>query len=430
VAGHRRARSTGHFAALAAEFDRLARGRSSAPSGRSLPTDRRRAMAARAPIGTTPALRSSTGARHAGGATSSGAMNVLPPTSHRARSHASRLTDVARDQRHRRSALIVAPMVAGLALVVTVAATAAPSPIQSTAPTAAGLINPFASWVIPQSPEAQPLEAASATVVAPPSPKPKAPAKPKAVDAASNVPTVIIPSSYAQSGIPSVALKAYKKAAKTLKREDPKCGVPWELLAAIGRVESGHGTSGASVMTKSGLSIPGVFGPTLDGGGPFALIRDTDGGKYDGDKKYDRAIGPMQFLPATWAVVARDGNGDGKRQVQNIWDAALGAAEYLCRGNTRLGTPKGLAANIYRYNRSDAYVALVLGIMRLYGASVKIVPTQEPAKKPAPRKSTPSKPAPSKPAPSKPAPSKPIPTPSLPPTVSPSPSPPSPTPSA
>jgi membrane-bound lytic murein transglycosylase B len=141
-------------------------------------------------------------------------------------------------------------------------------------------------------------------------------------------------------------------------------------------------------MTKSGLSIPPVLGPVLDGAGPFALISDTDNGSYDGDKRYDRAIGPMQFLPETWGTVASDGNGDGKKDVQNIWDAALGAANYFCRGETRLGTPKGLAANIFRYNRSQSYVKLVLGIMREYGAKVKIVPTEEAPKLKAKKKST------------------------------------------
>ena len=341
------------------------------------------------------------------------------PTRHRAPTQGTRITDLSRDPRHRRSALIVAPLVTALALVVSVAATAAPGPSPTAAPgqaSVAQIANPFASWIIPTSPAPSAPESVAAAPVPAAAP---ARAKPKAIDAASLTPTVIVPSSLAASGIPNVALKAYKKAAKTLQREDPKCRVPWQLLAAIGRVESNHGRSDRSVMTKSGLSVPGVFGPTLDGAGPFALIRDTDRGTSDGDKKYDRAVGPMQFLPGTWAVVARDGNGDGKRQVQNIWDAALGAAEYLCRGNTRLGTPKGLAANIFRYNRSDSYVALVLGVMKLYGASVKVVGTQEPPKlaaKPA------VKPAP-KPAP-KPV-TKPVTKPSAPPTSPPTTAPPS-----
>jgi hypothetical protein len=170
------------------------------------------------------------------------------------------------------------------------------------------------------------------------------------------------------------------------------------------------------------MSIPGILGPVLDGAGPFALIRDTDGGKADGDKTYDRAVGPMQFLPQTWSVVRRDGDGDGKVRVQDIDDAAAGAAVYLCGGNVNLRTADGLRKNIYRYNRSDAYVELVVGVMNEYGANVPpITPAEKPppkkkAKKTAPKvEAAPSKPAP-KPSP-KPTSSAPVPAP--PPTTAP-----------
>ena len=289
-----------------------------------------------------------------------------PRNRHRARTTGSVLTDISRNPISRRSAMIAIPILTGIAVIASVTATAAnpPTPSAQIDSTAAGqtlTVSPFANWFIPTADPGS-LQRTTAT---------------KAIDAIGVADLNVEPSSYAQSGIPSVALKAYKKAAKTYKKLDPQCGVTWPLLAAVGRVESGHGTLGDSVMTKSGLSVPSVLGPVLDGAGPFALISDTDNGAYDGDKRYDRAIGPMQFLPETWGMVASDGNGDGKKDVQNIWDAALGAANYFCRGGTRLGTPKGLAANIYRYNRSESYVKLVLGIMREYGANVKIVPTQE-----------------------------------------------------
>ena len=46
----------------------------------------------------------------------------------------------------------------------------------------------------------------------------------------------------------------------------------------------------------------------------------------------DRAVGPMQFLPASWARYGADGNGDGVRDPHQLDDAALAAAAYLCAG--------------------------------------------------------------------------------------------------
>ncbi|MGH8775651.1 MAG: lytic transglycosylase domain-containing protein [Jiangellaceae bacterium] len=84
-----------------------------------------------------------------------------------------------------------------------------------------------------------------------------------------------------------------------------------------------------------------------------ALIRDTDGGALDGDTTYDRAVGPMQFIPSTWRSVSVDGNGDGRRDPNNIYDAAQGAAVYLCAGDTDLRDPIQAARAVRRYNNAD-----------------------------------------------------------------------------
>jgi membrane-bound lytic murein transglycosylase B len=172
------------------------------------------------------------------------------------------------------------------------------------------------------------------------------------------------------------------------------------------------------------LSVPGIYGPVLDGAGPFALIRDTDDGRMDRDVKYDRAVGPMQFLPASWDAVKRDGDRDGKVKVQDIDDAAMGAAVYLCAGAFDLRTAEGLRKRVYSYNRSDAYVALVLGLMEQYGANVPTVtaPQKPPAKKKAPAPTPSKKPAP-KPTPTKSATPRPTPTPTSSATPTPTPSP-------
>jgi hypothetical protein len=181
-------------------------------------------------------------------------------------------------------------------------------------------------------------------------------------------------SGLAAAGIPTTALAAYRHAAAVLAVQRPSCHLDWPVIAALGRVESNHGRFGGAVLTTSGVSVPRVRGPRLDGGA-FALVRDTDGGRLDGDPVYDRAIGPLQFLPGTWRAVGADGNGDGVADPYNIFDAALGAGVYLCSGPTDLSDPASLHAAIFRYNHSDSYVALVLSLAAQYRAGVTVVGT-------------------------------------------------------
>ena len=114
-------------------------------------------------------------------------------------------------------------------------------------------------------------------------------------------------------------------------REDPGCGLPWTLLAAIGRVESDHGRYGGSVLGFDARPQPAIVGIALNGQGPVRAIGDTDDGRWDGDPVWDRAVGPMQFIPGTWATSGRDGDGDGLADPHDLDDAALAAAAYLCR---------------------------------------------------------------------------------------------------
>ena len=138
-----------------------------------------------------------------------------------------------------------------------------------------------------------------------------------------------------ESGIPEVALAAYMQAADAQAAEDPACGIRWTLLAAIGRVESNHGRFGGAELRDDGYGTRPIRGIPLDGRANVAFIGDTDGGELDGDTTYDRAVGPMQFIPSTWAGSGADGNGDGRKDPNNIFDAARGAARYLCAGNAR-----------------------------------------------------------------------------------------------
>jgi membrane-bound lytic murein transglycosylase B len=168
------------------------------------------------------------------------------------------------------------------------------------------------------------------------------------------------------SGIPAVALAAYQRAATVIDAADRSCHLPWQLVAAIGRVESDHGRTDGNVLTDQGIARPGIFGPVLDGTHGTALIRDTDAGQYDHDARYDRAVGPMQFIPSTWAIVGVDADNDGLRNPQDVYDASLGSAVYLCSGSDDLSTDAGQRSSVFRYNHSQRYVALVLAIMHAY----------------------------------------------------------------
>lgn len=168
------------------------------------------------------------------------------------------------------------------------------------------------------------------------------------------------------SGIPSAALAAYQRAETVINAADKSCKLPWQLIAAIGRVESDHGRTNGNQLDDQGVARPGIYGIALDGTHHTSLIRDTDAGQYDADTKFDRAVGPMQFIPSTWSVVGVDADGDAKRNPQDIDDAALATAVYLCSGNDDLSTESGQRSSVYRYNHSESYVALVLSIMNAY----------------------------------------------------------------
>ena len=168
------------------------------------------------------------------------------------------------------------------------------------------------------------------------------------------------------SDIPQAALSAYQRAEAVINEADKGCNLPWELVAAIGRVESDHGRFGGNVLDDRGVARPGILGIALNGKNDTQRILDTDAGQYDGDTRFDRAVGPMQFIPSTWSVVGVDGDNDGTRDPQDIDDAALATAVYLCSGEDDLSSEKGQRASVYRYNHSNAYVDLVLEIMQAY----------------------------------------------------------------
>jgi cell wall-associated NlpC family hydrolase len=124
--------------------------------------------------------------------------------------------------------------------------------------------------------------------------------------------------------IPDRYLELYKKAGKDY-------GLPWNVLAGIGKVETNHGTS----------RLPGV----------------SSGENYAG------AGGPMQFLKATFDAFAVDGDKDGDKDRYDPVDAVPSAARYLKHN----GAPDRMKTALYMYNHSWDYVDLVLSWSKRYG---------------------------------------------------------------
>ncbi|WP_278263240.1 lytic murein transglycosylase [Nocardia sp. AG03] len=169
-------------------------------------------------------------------------------------------------------------------------------------------------------------------------------------------------------GIPGIAVAAYQSAEQQLAVENPHCGMNWSLLAGIGRVESTHAYGKADAQ---GNPIKAVYGPVLDGSlYGNNVIHDSDGGALDGLGGYDRAIGPMQFLPETWQRYAADGNADGIADPQNLFDAALTAGRYLCDGGLNMRDLSQQSKAILRYNNSMAYVANVMAWSGSYSSGL------------------------------------------------------------
>ncbi|MFJ5994165.1 lytic transglycosylase domain-containing protein [Streptomyces sp. NPDC092370] len=199
--------------------------------------------------------------------------------------------------------------------------------------------------------------------------------------------------------LPASVFAAYRRAEDRLAREAPSCRLRWQLLAAIGQVESGQARGGR--VTSDGTTVAPILGPRLDGVA-FALIRDTDGGAHDGDTAYDRAVGPMQFIPSTWARWGADGNSDGRRDPNNVFDAALAAGRYLCAGRRDLSVPAELDRAILGYNHSAAYLRTVRAWYAYFLEGHRVVPDRSAGSSSA--RSEPSR-SPSKPERAAPTPS-------------------------
>ena len=227
------------------------------------------------------------------------------------------------------------------------------------------------------NPDAMPTQALGSTTLSTPdvtpTPQLAVPLEPVEVPASLSAPSEVTAAtdrSFATVGltpstndIPAAALVAYQRAETVINAADKTCHLRWQLVAAIGRVESDHGRFGGSAIGTDGVARPPILGPVLDGRVATSVIRDSDAGQYDGNARFDRAVGPMQFIPSTWSVVGVDADDDGMRDPQDIDDAALAAAVYLCSGAEDLASSGGQRASVFRYNHSQADGESVLSIM-------------------------------------------------------------------
>lgn len=164
------------------------------------------------------------------------------------------------------------------------------------------------------------------------------------------------PSALAVSEIPPYLLPHYEAA--------PACtGLPWQIVAAIGWVESRHGQGRVDPIT--GNTNPPIVGPALDGSdGNEALPATADSTAWTGDPVWQHAIGPMQFLAATFIAWGVTDSADATPDPNNAFDAIATAGRYLCDGQTAVGD---VGAAILRYNNSPTYQADVINKAIAYG---------------------------------------------------------------
>lgn len=168
--------------------------------------------------------------------------------------------------------------------------------------------------------------------------------------ATKTVSTTWVQKASARTGIPERALRAYASAQLVVAAEDPHCGIGWNTLAGIGWVESGHGSHDGAALLETGYSDRPILGPVLSGG--------------------IHAVGPMQFIPSTWRRWGSDGNGDGVADPNQIDDAALSAARYLCASGSLRSAATWRQA-VFSYNHSQAYVDKVAAVATSYSARMR-----------------------------------------------------------
>ncbi|QGP93362.1 Peptidase family M23 [Neomoorella glycerini] len=129
------------------------------------------------------------------------------------------------------------------------------------------------------------------------------------------------PTAFAVADIPAQYLPIFLKAQE-------RYGVSWAILAAIAKIESGFGSD----------------------------MKTSSAG----------AIGFMQFMPATWEQYKQDGDGDGRMDPYNPYDAIFAAANML-KANGFATDPRRA---IFAYNHANWYVDMVMSQAAAYASTM------------------------------------------------------------
>ena len=173
------------------------------------------------------------------------------------------------------------------------------------------------------------------------------------------------------TGIPARALEGYANAHAVMVVRAPRCHLTWVSLAGIAMVESQHGTMGGRALLPDGRPSSPIIGIPLNGANGTRAIAATDGGLLTGDKVWEHAVGPFQFIPSAWALWRADAHGDGITDPQNIDDAALAAGQYLCADNRNLASGDDWLRAVLSYNNSLDYAKAVYGFAQGYARSAQ-----------------------------------------------------------
>ncbi|QKT06538.1 lytic murein transglycosylase [Gordonia sp. X0973] len=173
------------------------------------------------------------------------------------------------------------------------------------------------------------------------------------------------------TGIGVYALEAYGNAAEIQRQQHPECGIGWTTLAGIAGTESKHGRHDGASVAPNGDTSPPIRGPELNGkNGNMRMVDQEHPTRADGSPNYVRAEGPFQFLPETWQRFGVDANGDGRADPDNMDDAALSAARYLCvASGGDMTTAKGWLKALMVYNQSRPYAQRVADRANAYSVN-------------------------------------------------------------